>query len=236
MREAKSYKGKTYKEWAKLLGCSETIIYSRVKRGWNEEKAITTPVINKNASRGMKYDIVGKIFKDRFGNEFIVESFSCRKNHVSYYNVVFLVSGYKTIACSSHIRGVGGTHVTDHLHPTYAGVGAIGYGKRSEHPHLFKAWSGMIDRCYNPNNYAYKNYGAKGVTVCDKWKRFDYFLEDVPSLPGYEKEKVESGELCIDKDIIDRSKLIYSPETCSFVSRSANSTEANNRRWHGDKV
>lgn len=236
MRKAKTYKDKTYTEWADLLECSDTLIYSRVKRGWSEEKAVSTPVVGKTESRGLKYDIIGKIYKDRFGNEFLVESFSHKQNHVSYYNVVFLVSGYRTKACSSHIRGVGGTHVTDHFYPTYAGVGAIGYGKRSEHPYLYKAWSGMIDRCYNPNNHAYKNYGAKGIVVCERWKRFDYFLEDVPYLPGYNKEEVESGKLCIDKDIIDRSKKIYSPETCSFVSRSENSTDANNRRWHGNKV
>jgi hypothetical protein len=30
-------------------------------------------------------------------------------------------------------------------------------------------WHGMIDRCENPNNEAYKYYGAKGVSVCDTW-------------------------------------------------------------------
>lgn len=235
-KQSKEYKGKTYKEWAEELGCSETVIYSRVKRGWSEEKATTTPRIDKNASRGIKYDIVGQTFKDRFGNEFVVECFSRRINSVSYYKVRFLVSGYITEACSSHIRGVGGTHVTDHLCPTYAGVGMVGYAKPPEHPYLHTAWSGMIDRCYNKNNHAYKNYGAKGVTVCDRWKRFDYFLEDVVKLPGYDEEKVESGQLCIDKDIIDRSKMIYSPETCCFVTRSENTTEANNRRWNKNKV
>ena len=86
-----------------------------------------------------------------------------------------------------------------------------------------------------PDN-AYKNYGGIGVTVCERWKRFDYFLEDVCKLPGYDEEKIKQGKLTIDKDIIDRSKLLYSPETCCFVSRSQNSTEANLRRWHGNKV
>lgn len=233
---SKTYKGKTYKEWAKELGCSETVIYLRVKRGWSEEKAVTTPITEKNDSRGLKYDIVGKTFFDRNGNEFIVEGFSRRINHVSYYKVKFLKSGYTTEACSSQIRGIGGTHVSDHLFPTFAGVGMLGYAKPQNNSKIMVIWKGMIDRCYNTKNKAYKNYGAKGITVCERWKRFDLFLEDVESLPGYNKEKIENGMLCLDKDIIDRSKLIYSPETCSFVTRSENSTEANKRRWNKNKV
>ena len=229
------YEGKTLKEWAEETGISLSSIYMRLKRGWSIEDAIKTDKVL-SGTHNLKYDIVGKTFKDRFNSEFIVESFSHRENHISYYNVRFLKSGYITKACSSQIRGVGGTHVSDHLHPTFAGVGMIGYAKPSEYPYLFKAWSGMIDRCYNINNYAYKNYGAKGITVCERWKRFDNFVQDAASLPGYNKELVESGKLCIDKDIINRSLLIYSPETCCFVTRSENSTEANIRRWNKNKV
>lgn len=226
----KTYKGKTYKEWAEQLGCKDTVIYNRVRSGWSEEKATTTPIIPNNISKGLKYDIIGQVFSDRFGNKFIVESFSKRKKHVSYYIIRFLESGYKTEACSSQIRGVGGTHVSDHFHPTFSGVGMLGYAKPQNNSKLMVMWKGMIDRCYNPRNKAYKNYGAKGIVVCERWKRLDLFLEDVEKLPGYNKERIDNGELCLDKDIIDRSKMIYSPETCSFVTRSENSKEANRRR------
>lgn len=227
---------KTYAEIAKDLELSKDVVYSRLKRGWTLEEALTTPKLRQGNQPRPKIPIVGKVFQDRFGNDFIVEGFSHRVNGAAYYKVKFIKSGYETTACSSHIRGVGGTHVTDHLHPTYAGVGMMGYAKTTTNPRLFKIWSGMIDRCYNPNNFAYKNYGAIGVVVCERWKRFDYFLEDACQLPGYDEEKLKQGKLTIDKDIIDRTKLLYSPETCCFVSRSQNSTEANIRRWHGNKV
>lgn len=44
----------------------------------------------------------------------------------------------------------------------------------SKHP-LYKVWNQMKDRCYNPNNPKYNNYGGKGVSVCDRWKSFCFF-------------------------------------------------------------
>ena len=34
---------------------------------------------------------------------------------------------------------------------------------------LFKAWTCMTQRCKNPNDGAYKNYGGRGITVCEEW-------------------------------------------------------------------
>jgi len=225
------YNGKSLKEWANELKISENALYMRIRRGWKIEDTLSQSKV-KNGTHNIKYNIIGKTFKDRFGNEFIVESFSEKRNGISYYNVRFLESGYTTVACSSHIRGVGKTHVTDHLYPTFSGVGMLGYAKTSDNHKLFVIWAGMIDRCYNENNHAYKNYGKCGVRVCERWKRFDYFLSDAKKLKGYDEQKLKNGELCIDKDIIDHSKMMYSPETCCFVSRSENSTEANIRRWN----
>lgn len=46
-------------------------------------------------------------------------------------------------------------------------------------------WSGMLDRCLNPRNKAYKNYGGRGVAVCDEWRSdFAAFFSDVGSRPS----------------------------------------------------
>ncbi len=46
------------------------------------------------------------------------------------------------------------------------------------------AWSGMIDRCVTPTNRRFKDYGGRGVTVCDEWRRsFLSFLADVGFKP-----------------------------------------------------
>lgn len=45
---------------------------------------------------------------------------------------------------------------------------------------VYRAWTAIRQRCYNPNNISYPNYGAKGVVVCDRWlQSFNNFFEDV---------------------------------------------------------
>jgi len=43
----------------------------------------------------------------------------------------------------------------------------------------YNIWRGMIARCFNTNEPAYKNYGKRGITVCDKWMYFSGFWEDM---------------------------------------------------------
>lgn len=46
------------------------------------------------------------------------------------------------------------------------------------HTRLHHAWQSMIDRCVNPNNKEYANYGGRGIKVCDKWmNNFEAFAD-----------------------------------------------------------
>ena len=40
--------------------------------------------------------------------------------------------------------------------------------KKSKH-HLYGTWYGMRERCYNPKNGWFHNYGARGIDVCKRW-------------------------------------------------------------------
>jgi hypothetical protein len=49
----------------------------------------------------------------------------------------------------------------------------------------YRAWSGMKDRCLNPNSTKYKWYGARGITVCQEWRdSFDTFFAHVGPRPS----------------------------------------------------
>lgn len=51
----------------------------------------------------------------------------------------------------------------------------------------YNSWHQMKQRCHNPNDKAYKNYGGRGVFVCRRWRKsFKKFLKDVGERPGKE--------------------------------------------------
>lgn len=59
----------------------------------------------------------------------------------------------------------------------------------------------MIQRCTNPNNTHYDCYGGRGITVCDRWRNFLLFLEDVGErpTPGHTLERKDNtGNYCPD--------------------------------------
>jgi hypothetical protein len=62
---------------------------------------------------------------------------------------------------------------------------------KTKHP-LYETWRSMRYRCKNPNNSDYKNYGAKGISVCEEWdKSFDAFVSDMGSKPeGYSLDRI----------------------------------------------
>lgn len=77
---------------------------------------------------------------------------------------------------------------------------------------LYDIWVQMKMRCYTPNNKGYKNYGGRGITVCDRWlepegKGFLNFLEDMGERPeGMSLERKDND-------------LGYSPENCIWDTR-----------------
>ena len=59
-------------------------------------------------------------------------------------------------------------------------LGKRGETKRSA---TYNSWRAMYDRCFLKSSVSYKYYGAIGVTVCDRWRCFKWFLEDMGERP-----------------------------------------------------
>ena len=47
----------------------------------------------------------------------------------------------------------------------------------------YLSWDGMIQRCLNPKNSRFRDYGGRGIGVCEDWKKFENFLRDMGERP-----------------------------------------------------
>lgn len=83
---------------------------------------------------------------------------------------------------------------------------------------LYMVWGAMVQRCKNPKNKGYKNYGGRGITVCNEWRNNYQSFESWATSNGYEYG------LLLDRQRNDEG---YSPENCRWVTREV---QNNNRR------
>jgi hypothetical protein len=81
----------------------------------------------------------------------------------------------------------------------------------------YNIWSSMLARCQNPRSTHFSFYGARGINVCERWKKFEYFFTDMGECP-----------LGLSLDRIDNS-LGYSLENCrwSTPKEQARNTRSN---------
>jgi hypothetical protein len=80
-------------------------------------------------------------------------------------------------------------------------------------------WYAMIDRCHNPKHRSFKNYGARGITVCARWHDLENFLVDMgPRPPG----------LTIDRINNDGN---YEPGNVRWATRSVQQRNKRRFKW-----
>ena len=84
------------------------------------------------------------------------------------------------------------------------------------HTPEYTAWCDMKTRCYNPNSNRYKQYGGRGIKVCDRWLHsFENFFKDMGARP--------SNEYSLDRIDVDGN---YEPNNCRWATEQQ---QANNK-------
>jgi hypothetical protein len=76
------------------------------------------------------------------------------------------------------------------------------------HSPEYKIWDAMIQRCSNPKNAHYADYGGRGIVVCGAWKEFVVFYRDMGSRP--------SSRHTLDRENNDGN---YEPSNCRWITQ-----------------
>lgn len=86
---------------------------------------------------------------------------------------------------------------------------------------IYATYHNMKYRCYTKTCYAYKNYGGKGVIICDEW------LSDFMNFYSWAVNNGYDESLTIDRIDEDGN---YEPSNCQWITKSENTRKANIKR------
>ncbi len=153
-------------------------------------------------------DLTGKTF----GRLFVLE-FKFHRKGKSYW-LCRCECGRETTVSAGNLRS-GHTQSCGCLRNEETSRRRLKHGRADSR--LYNIWRAMIQRCHKPDSHAYDDYGARGITVCKRWRSsFQNFLADVGEPP--------TARHSLDR--VDNDKG-YLPANCKWATRH---TQARNKR------
>jgi hypothetical protein len=163
----------------------------------------------------------GSILTDKSGFKFVViKNVNHAKVICRYINTGYQFSGQR----SNIARG----SCKDLMQPSklgcYFGDGEYKESLTYQGKRVYSVWKNIITRCRDESNPNYHRYGAKGVDVCEQWLCFQVFAKWY--IENYPKD---GRSYQVDKDSC--GKMLYSPETCVFLT-SAENTKLSNAKTY----